>query len=283
MAINRFWQWVADAGEDSSGPPARELDFSGVIASESWFGDEVTPAAFKAELMGGKGPVIVRINSPGGDCVAAAMIYTMLRDYSAKGLGTVTVRVDGMAASAASVVAMAGDIVEMSPVGLMMIHNPWTVAMGERGDMKKAVALLDEVKESIVNAYELKTGMARTKLAAMMDAETWMSSGKALELGFIDQVRDWDAESGGAHTDMGKASWAMRPVAMAAINKALAQVRRESAAPPPLHFNHTHSMPTYSHALPGLAGNEPADRVATDDERALCAARMQAIKNSLAV
>ncbi|MBE5799357.1 MAG: Clp protease ClpP [Clostridiales bacterium] len=173
----KFWNWVqAESG--------RELILEGVIAEESWWGDEVTPAQFKADLMAGSGPVCVRINSPGGDCVAASMIYTMLMDYPHE----VTVKIDGTAASAASVIAMAGTKVMMSPTSLMMIHNPLTVAMGDSEEMRKAIQLLDEVKESIINAYELKTGMSRTKLGHMMDAETWMSAHTALEMKFCDEV-----------------------------------------------------------------------------------------------
>ncbi len=134
--------------------------------------------------MSGDGNITVWINSPGGDCVAAAQIYNMLKEYS----GDVTIKIDGLAASAASVIAMAGDKVVMSPVAMMMIHNPSTVAFGDRVDMQKAMAMLDEVKESIINAYEIKTGMSRTKLAHMMDAETWMDAHSALDLGFADEI-----------------------------------------------------------------------------------------------
>lgn len=134
--------------------------------------------------MSGEGNITVWINSPGGDCVAAAQIYNMLKEYS----GDVTIKIDGLAASAASVIAMAGDKVVMSPVAMMMIHNPSTVAFGDRVDMQKAMAMLDEVKESIINAYEIKTGMSRTKLAHMMDAETWMDARSAVDLGFADDV-----------------------------------------------------------------------------------------------
>lgn len=140
--------------------------------------------AFKAELASGSGPITVWINSPGGDCVAAAQIYNMLMDYPAD----VTVRIDGIAASAASVIAMAGTKVQMSPVSVKMIHNPLTVAMGDSDEMRRAIQLLDEVKESIINAYEIKTGLSRAKLSHLMDGETWMNAKKALELGFCDEI-----------------------------------------------------------------------------------------------
>ncbi len=162
----------------------RVLTLNGVIAEESWFDDEVTPKLFRDELMNGEGDITVWINSPGGDCIAAAQIYNMLLDYK----GNVTVKIDGIAASAASVIAMAGTKVIMSPVAMLMIHNPMTMAYGDTGEMEKAIAMLDEIKESIVNAYELKTGMSRAKLSHLMDAETWMDANKAVELGFADEI-----------------------------------------------------------------------------------------------
>ena len=162
----------------------RTLFLNGAIAEESWYDDDVTPKLFRDELMAGKGDIVVWINSPGGDCVAASQIYNMLMDYK----GNVTVKIDGIAASAASVIAMAGTKVCMSPTALLMIHNPFTVAIGDSDEMKKAIAMLDEVKESIINAYELKTGLSRAKISHMMDAETWISANKALELGFADEV-----------------------------------------------------------------------------------------------
>lgn len=127
----------------------RILFMNGVIAEESWFDDDVTPALFKDELNAGTGDITLWINSPGGDCVAAAQIFNMLSEYP----GKVTVKIDGLAASAASVIAMAGTEVWMSPVSMMMIHNPATVAWGDHSEMKKAMELLDAVKESIINAY----------------------------------------------------------------------------------------------------------------------------------
>jgi len=116
--------------------------------------------------------------------VAAAQIYNMLMDYR----GNVTVKIDGIAVSAASVIAMAGTKVLVSPVSMMMIHNPATIAMGDTAEMQKAIAMLDEVKESIMNAYEIKTGMSRTKISHLMDAETWMDANSAVEMGFADEI-----------------------------------------------------------------------------------------------
>ena len=166
----------------------RTLFLNGTIAEESWFDDDVTPQLFKEELMSGSGDITVWINSPGGDCVAAAQIYNMLMDYK----GNVTVKIDGIAASAASVIAMAGTRVLMSPVSMLMIHNPMTVAMGDTAEMQKAIEMLGSVKDSIINAYELKTGLSRARLSHLMDAETWMDAGKAVELGFADEIMTRD-------------------------------------------------------------------------------------------
>lgn len=176
--MKKFWNWIKN--EDGS----RTLYLNGAIAEESWFGDEITPKQFKSELVSGEGDIDIWINSPGGDCIAASQIYNMLMDYK----GNVTVKIDGIAASAASVIAMAGTTVKVSPTSLMMIHNPLTVAIGDSSEMKKAIQMLDEVKESIINAYELKTGQPRAKLSKLMDGETWLNANKALELGFADEM-----------------------------------------------------------------------------------------------
>ena len=179
----KFWNWL-DVKNEADTPEERVLEINGEIASESWFDDDVTPKLFKDELLSGSGPITIWLNSPGGDCIAASQIYSMLMDYA----GEVTVKVDGIAASAASVIAMAGTKVLMAPTALMMIHNPMTLAWGDRSEMTKAIEMLDEVKESIVNAYEIKTGLSRAKISHLMDAETWMNANKAIELGFADDI-----------------------------------------------------------------------------------------------
>ena len=144
----------------------------------------MTPAAFKEELFSGKGDIIIWLNSPGGCCVAASRIYSMLIDYP----GNVTIKIDGIAASAASVIAMAGTTVLMAPTAMIMCHNPFTIAIGDSEEMRKTIDMLDEVKESILNAYEIKTGLSRDRLSDLMDAETWLSAYKAIELGFADGI-----------------------------------------------------------------------------------------------
>ena len=176
--MNKFWNWIRD---DTGG---RVLRLEGPIDEQSFWGDEITPADFRSELEAEEGDVTVWINSPGGNVFAAAEIYTMLREYK----GSITVRIASIAASAASVVAMAGDRVEMSPTALLMIHDPITVAMGNVKDMEKAIETLGEVKESIINAYAAKSGMRRSKIADLMSNETWMNAKKAVEMGFADVV-----------------------------------------------------------------------------------------------
>lgn len=175
----KFWNWIRDENENT-----RTLYLNGEISDETWYGDEVTPELFRSELQAGSGDITVWINSPGGDVFAAAQIYNMLMDYK----GSVTVKVDALAASAASVIAMAGTTVQMSPVAMMMIHNPMTIAIGDSEEMKKAGMMLDEVKESIMNAYEIKTGLNRSELSNLMNAESWFNARKAVELGFADEI-----------------------------------------------------------------------------------------------
>lgn len=175
----KFWNWVKNDAEEE-----RTLILNGEISDETWYGDEVTPKLFEKELNAGTGNITVWINSPGGCVFAAAQIYNMLMEYK----GDVTVKIDALAASAASVIAMAGTRVLMSPVGLMMIHNPMTIAIGDSREMQKAGEMLDEVKESILNAYEIKTGLSRMRISHLMDGESWFNAKKAVELGFADGI-----------------------------------------------------------------------------------------------
>ena len=213
--MRHFWNWVKN--EDAT----RTLYLEGVIAEESWFADDVTPAMFKEELYSGDGPITLHINSPGGDCVAASVIYTALMEYPHE----VTVFITGLAASAASVVAMAGTKVIMSPTAMMMIHNPWTMAIGDKEEMRKAAHLLDEVKESIVNAYEIKTGLPRAKIETLMDNETWLSAYKAKSLGFCDEVA-YSQENGNEQGN-NEFMFSGRAAALALENKIMAKAQEE--------------------------------------------------------
>ncbi len=214
---HKFWNWVRneETGE-------RILMLNGEISDETWYGDEVTPAIFRDELLDGEGNITLWINSPGGDSFAAAQIYNMLMDYK----GKVDVRIDGIAASAASVIAMAGDTVSMSPVAMMMIHNPMTAAIGDTAEMKRAINMLSEVKESIINAYEMRTGMSRSKISNLMDAESWMNARKAVELGFADRILFADGEDG---SDAPEGYIFSRA---AVTNSILSKLKEKSAAKP---------------------------------------------------
>lgn len=174
--MNRFWDY-SESGN--------ELRLEGEIASESWWGDEVTPKAFRDELDKHPGPLTVYINSPGGDVFAASEIYTMLLEHK----GDITVKIDALAASAASFIAMAGTTVQIAPTAFIMVHDPLTAVWGNRDDLKEAIKMLDEVKEGLINAYELKTGLPRDKIAALMDGEgTYLSAHSAIDLGFADSI-----------------------------------------------------------------------------------------------
>ena len=161
MKNKKFWNWVKNDVTDT--PTTRTLYLNGVISSEGWFDDDVTPKMFKDELESGSGDIEVWLDSPGGDVMAATQIYNMLKSYN----GKVTVK----------------------------IHNPLTVAAGNADDMQKAIDMLDEVKESIINAYELKSGLSRAKISHMMDCETWLSAKKAVELGFADSIMFSDTDT----------------------------------------------------------------------------------------
>lgn len=177
--VKKFWNWIRDTDSGE-----RVLRLEGPIDEDNFWGDEITPKDFRDELEAEDGDVTLWINSPGGNVFAASEIYTMLRDYK----GKITVKIDAIAASAASVVAMAGDTVLMSPSSLLMIHDPSTIAMGNTEDMEHAITVLNEVKEAIINAYADKTGLRRNKIAELMTNETWMNAKKAVELGFADDI-----------------------------------------------------------------------------------------------
>lgn len=176
---HKFWQFRA---QEKTG----ELLLYGPIESYTWWGDEVTPKQFKKDLdaLGEIDLLNVYINSDGGDVFAAQAIYSMLKRYDAR----VNVYIDGLAASAASVVAMAGDTVYMPRNAMMMVHNPWTIAIGNAEEFRKLADDLDKIRESIINAYEEKTGLERDKIVELLDAETWLTADEAFELGFIDEI-----------------------------------------------------------------------------------------------
>lgn len=205
----KFWVWKNQASESPNAD--RVLELYGTIAEDSWFDDDITPKMFHDELFSGSENVTIWINSPGGDCVAASQIYSMLIDYK----GTVKVKIDGIAASAASVIAMAGTKVYMAPTALMMIHNPMTMEFGDYTEMSRAIEMLSEVKESIINAYEIKTGQSRIKLSHLMNEETWMNANKAIELGFADGILEDDKKK----DEVPAYAFSQKQVATALLNK----------------------------------------------------------------
>lgn len=177
--MRKFWNFIRN---EATGE--RILRLEGPIDEDNFWGDSVTPKQFRDELEAEDGDVTVWINSPGGNVFCGAEIYTMLRDHK----GKITVKIDAIAASAASVIAMAGERVLMSPVAMLMIHDPMTIAMGNAKDMEKAIDTLNEVKESIINAYQIKSGLSRKKISQLMEEETWMNAKKAVEFGFADEI-----------------------------------------------------------------------------------------------
>lgn len=186
-----FWKFIHNKATDDE-PESVELRIEGDIVDDDeawlyeWFGmPSTSPNAFKEELSQFKGKdITVWIDSYGGSVFAAAGIYNALKEHD----GKVTVKIDSKAMSAASVIAMAGDEVLMSPMAVMMIHNPLTAAYGNMHDLRKVADVLDTIKESIVNAYALKTGRSRNKISQMMDDETWMSANVAVKEGFADGI-----------------------------------------------------------------------------------------------
>jgi ATP-dependent Clp protease protease subunit len=214
--MNKFWCFInSENGE-------RILRLDGAIAEETWWGDEVTPAAFKKELNSGTGDITVWINSPGGDVFAAAQIYNALKEYH----GKVTVKIDGLAASAASVVAMAGAETLMSPVSYMVIHNPATIAIGDSEEMLRAKAMLDEVKEGIINAYEAKAKLSRCEISRMMSEETMFNAQSAVVFGFADGILYADNET--ADDKSVAVTFSRAAVTNSLLNKIPAPIKNES-------------------------------------------------------
>ena len=220
--MTRFWNLKKDAEIPEDGV----LDIDGeIVAEEGWFLPEGACVArnFRKALKGVKN-VTVHINSPGGDVMAGAEIYSALREHSLNGEGRVKVIVTGLAASAASVVAMAGDEILMHPVAYMMIHNPWTFAMGDAKELRKTAKVLDVISEGLISAYEQRTGKDREELKRMLENETWMSAGTAVEEGFADGI--FGAEAGAAAS-------LVRPTMMSAKAHGLQEILQRIRAEDP--------------------------------------------------
>lgn len=178
-----FWR-LRDAAEAESGEP--EVEFYGYISEYSWFDDDITPKMFKDDLykLGTGGPVTVRVNSGGGDMIAASVIRATIMEYP----GRVTMRIDGLCASAATYIVMAGDRVCMQDTAYFVIHDPSTMVFGNIEELKKALDVLKTLKSGILDAYQVKTSLDTEKLSRMMTAETWMTAREAKEFGFVDDV-----------------------------------------------------------------------------------------------
>ena len=178
--MTQFWKWVKNEVSSSGS----DLVLEGVVASESWYGDEVTPKAFREELEKHKGDLTVVINSPGGDVYSGIYIYNELKNHE----GNVTVRINGLAASIASVIAMAGDKVIMGQGSLMMVHQPMVGSFGNADEMRETAEYLDKVGDQLIDIYQSKTGLDRERIVEMLKAETWLDGTEAVELGFADEA-----------------------------------------------------------------------------------------------
>lgn len=167
-----------------------ELEINGPIGAEVW-GDEVSAKQFLNDIkaLGNVKNINVHINSPGGDVWHGNTIYNRLKSHAAK----INVFIDGLAASAASVIAMAGDTVHMYENSILMIHDPYTYSGGTAEDMRKAAERLDKVKEGVVAVYKSKTNLPEEKIAELMAAETWMTAKEAKALGFVDTITEGEA------------------------------------------------------------------------------------------
>lgn len=181
---NRFWKIRAAANDPNVG----ELLLYGDISSHTWWDDEVTPKQFKEDLdaLGDINELRIYINSDGGDVFAGHAIHSMIKRHKAH----VTVYIDGLAASIASVIAMAGDTVVMPSNSMLMIHDPWTIAVGNANEFRKLAEDLDKISESIVAAYVDKTGLDAETVASLMEAETWLTAADAVDLGFADEIEE---------------------------------------------------------------------------------------------
>lgn len=175
----KFWQ-IRDSVESNG----KELVIEGEISSETWWGDEATPSELREELSTFSGDLTVSLNSGGGDVFAGISMYNALKNYD----GTVTVRVDGLAASIASIIAMAGDKIIMSPGSMMMVHKPWTFAVGDANELDKVKEVLDQIEKSMLPIYTARTGKSEEEISALLDAETWMTAEEAVEMGFADEL-----------------------------------------------------------------------------------------------
>ena len=269
--------WNLSRNEDGSG----ELQIDGVLMTdESWWGDDgIIVARDFRKALEKVSDVTVWINSPGGDVMAGAEIYTALREHSASGKGKVTVKVSGIAASAASVVAMAGDEIYMSPVAYMMIHNPWTYVQGNAKDLEHEVEVLRTITEGLISAYQIRTGKDRDEIVAMLDAETYMSAAECVAEGFADGLL-WDQAGS---SPAGNTAKAARMTAKAfGSEKICAMIRAHEEPHPPAEEQPAEEpaeepapeeepapAPEDPEGDPGATGKPPEETTTADEAEAL--------------
>ena len=224
-----FWNFRAASDNEENGV----LQIDGVLEVEpDWWGPmgQVIARNIRQRIDQVKN-LTVYINSPGGDVMAGAEIYTALREHSDQGKGRITVKVSGIAASAASIVAMAGDEILMSPVAYMMIHNPWTGPLyGNAKDLRKQADVLDVISEGLINAYERRTGKSRDELMQMLDGETYMSAQTCIDEGFADGMM-WESQD--KPTDPAARQPAAKMQARNHDRQAVMALLREHGAMPP--------------------------------------------------
>ena len=182
---NKFWEMKMSADKKSA-----DVFIYGEIVSYQWDDSDTTASSFKKELdnLGDVSAINLYINSPGGSVFEGVAIHNMLKRHQA----SVTVHVDALAASIASVIAMAGDKVVMPKNSMLMIHNPWTFAMGNASELRKVADDLDRIGGSAFQTYIQKAGnkLAEDKLQEMLDVETWLSADEAYEFGLCDIVEE---------------------------------------------------------------------------------------------
>lgn len=188
--ICRFWNFISNQEENTA-----ELVLYGEISDYSWYGDEITPKEFSKELkeLGAVDEIVVRINSGGGDVFAAVAIYTCLKEHKAK----IAVKIDGWCASAATIIAMAGDTIEISVGGIFMIHDPMAGVLGyyNASELKKIADELETIKQSIVNCYMTVTDKSENEIKNLMADETWFTGEEAVQAGFCTAVLFTDVQT----------------------------------------------------------------------------------------
>lgn len=227
-----FWSWTAASADTEN---RAVLVLSGTIDSgESWYDDTVWPSRFRSELDGHAGEAIqVEINSPGGDVFAGFEIYNMLLAHT----GSVRVRVVGMAASAASLIAMAADPGElvMCEASMLMIHNPWTLAAGNSDALREQADVLDMIRDVMVSCYMRRFTGTREELERLLGEETWMTPERACELGLCDAIERAQEEDqdGGALAMAGRYA-AMSRAQMEDIRKRFGVPARETIKDKPM-------------------------------------------------